>query len=102
MIMITPAQLKATNLIFNEHFELKVVNGLQRQQIERYKKLYEDELVADSLFVADINRLKVNLYSCELMINSQNKVINKKNRHIKWLSSYGIGSTLVILALCLL
>lgn len=99
MILITPEQLKLTNLIFNEHFELKITNKLQLEQIESYKQIYQNELKADSLYEETINNLKVSISQYESDLAKQKKKVRKKNTFIGWLSGYGIAVSIALLCI---
>lgn len=90
MIMITPAQLKCTNQIFNEHSVLKATNTLLEKEIEQYKELYNEELRTDSILSDAIAQLEVEAYSKDQTVVQLNKKIKK------W-RLYGCGSIAVLL-----
>ena len=83
LILITPFQLKQTNLIFTEHKYLKLENSLLNEQIVDYTKLTTNLLVTDSL-----NKKKINYYERELeetnyTIYNLEQTINNKHKTLK-------------------
>ena len=57
-IILTPSQLKETNLIFAEHRKLLIENRLLKDQVNNYKEDNNLLIKADSLRVSQINLYK--------------------------------------------
>lgn len=100
MVLITPQQLKTANLIFNEHQNFKIINTLQREQIEKYEILYKDELLIDSMYQCAIDDLTVDLEFYKESLNKADKKLKIKSRIANILS--GVSASLFIVVLCLL
>lgn len=100
MVLITPQQLKTANLIFNEHQNFKIINTLQREQIEKYEILYKDELLIDSMYQCTIDDLTVDLEFYKESLNKVDKKLKRKSRIANILS--GVSASLFIVVLCLL
>lgn len=100
MVLITSQQLKTANLIFNEHQNFKIINTLQREQIEKYEILYKDELLIDSMYQCTIDDLTVDLEFYKESLNKADKKLKIKSRIANILS--GVSASLFIVVLCLL
>ena len=100
MVLITPQQLKTANLIFNEHQNFKIINTLQREQIEKYEILYKDELLIDSMYQCTIDDLTVDLEFYKESLNKADKKLKRKSRIANILS--GVSASLFIVVLCLI
>lgn len=102
LVVITPEQLKVANLIFNEHFELKVTERLLRNQIDRYKSLYEDELEIDSVYETTIDRLKLTIIDYDNINKEQAKSLTKAKTKLKYWRISSLTTAAVVLLVCLL
>lgn len=105
LIVITPSQLKATNLIFLEHKKLELESRELKAQIESYDNLLSLYLAKDSLRVKQINELSdFNKQSVET-IKNQNLEIDKltrKNLIYKGISIGGVTITASLLLILIL
>lgn len=102
MILITPAQLKTANLIFNEHSSLVVTDSLLTLQVKRYQNLYKDELVIDSLYESTISQLGIIINDCNNIIAKQQKSLIKSKKNLKSWQIGGISTSIILLLICLL
>lgn len=94
IIVITPTQLKNTNLIFAEHSKLLKENSLLKRQIENYKEDNKLLIKSDS-----VRCLEINYYSD---INKElNNSLQKKNKSLfLWkIGGITVSTTLLILFL---
>ena len=94
IIVITPTQLKNTNLIFAEHSKLLKENSLLKRQIENYKEDNKLLIKSDS-----VRCLEINYYSD---INKElNNSLQKKNKSLFFWKIGGVtvSTTLLILFL---
>lgn len=94
IIVITPTQLKNTNLIFVEHSKLLKENSLLKRQIENYKEDNKLLIKSDS-----VRCLEINYYSD---INKElNNSLQKKNKSLfLWkIGGITVSTTLLILFL---
>lgn len=94
IIVITPIQLKNTNLIFAEHSKLLKENSLLKRQIENYKEDNKLLIKSDS-----VRCLEINYYSD---INKElNNSLQKKNKSLfLWkIGGITVSTTLLILFL---
>lgn len=94
IIVITPTQLKNTNLIFAEHSKLLKENSLLKRQIENYKEDNKFLIKSDS-----VRCLEINYYSD---INKElNNSLQKKNKSLfLWkIGGITVSTTLLILFL---
>ena len=74
LIVITPKQLKITNLIFAEHSELKKEQPLLKLQIEGLEKIIDNYTIQDSIRIAEIATYE------EKVASDQKKIKKIKNR----------------------
>ena len=74
LIVITPKQLKITNLIFAEHSELKKEQPLLKLQIEGLEKIIDNYTIQDSIRTAEIATYE------EKVASDQKKIKKVKNR----------------------
>lgn len=86
LIIITPIQLKKTNLIFLEHAKLLTINTELNKQIDNYSKINQNYKQVDSLRTIQLNmctqdiKLKnVQLLDLTSKINKQKKKSKIKN-----------------------
>ena len=87
LIVITPSQLKQTNLIFLEHEKLKLTNHELENQIASYQSLYDNSLKVDSLQRSVIFNMQEDL-------QKQNIIIEKLRTTNKNLAIWGIIAVL--------
>ena len=79
IVLITPKQLKETNLIFAEHQKLLKENNLLLKQISNYKFDNNLLLKTDSLRTLQLKNYEGLTESYSLKIEQLNKEIKKKN-----------------------
>lgn len=99
LIVITPQQLKATNLIFLEHKKLKLEVPELNKQIISYESLINSYAKSDSLKNSQINELTNYMEVSEQVRENQLREINKlksKNQLYKGLSIGGVSVILLI------
>lgn len=90
IVLITPEQLKETNLIFNEHNLLKTKVPLLERKIQVLTELNDNHSKIDSLRVQEINQYKAN-------VDKLKKSIKIKNTLITGISSGFVVSLLLLL-----
>lgn len=90
IVLITPEQLKETNLIFNEHNLLKTKVPLLERKIQVLTEINDNHSKIDSLRVQEINQYKAN-------VNKLKKSIKIKNTLITGISSGFVVSLLLLL-----
>ena len=98
LIVITPQQLKTTNLIFVDHKRLIKENELLNLQINNYKEINYKLEQTDSLRQEQIFQYKIDIEDRNESIDRLTKSLNNKQKIIV---SGGITSA-VIIVLCLL
>ena len=101
LIVITPLQLKKTNLIFLEHRKFKLENIELRLQNDKYKQLYLNSLAMDSINSLANSRLKAELIVRDEELQKQLKVVSKQKRVIKTLTISGIAVSVALLVFLL-
>lgn len=90
IVLITPEQLKETNLIFNEHNLLKAKVPLLERKIQVLTEINNNHSKIDSLRVQEINQYKAN-------VDKLKKSIKIKNTLITGISSGFVVSLLLLL-----
>ena len=90
IVLITPEQLKETNLIFNEHNLLKTKVPLLERKIQVLTEINDNHSKIDSLRVQEINQYKAN-------VDKLKKSIKTKNTLITGISSGFVVSLLLLL-----
>lgn len=90
IVLITPEQLKETNLIFNEHNLLKTKVPLLEKKIQVLTEINDNHSKIDSLRVQEINQYKAN-------VDKLKKSIKIKNTLITGISSGFVVSLLLLL-----
>lgn len=90
IVLITPEQLKETNLIFNEHNLLKAKVPLLERKIQVLTEINDNHSKIDSLRVQEINQYKAN-------VDKLKKSIKIKNTLITGISSGFVVSLLLLL-----
>lgn len=105
LIVITPTQLKQTNLIFSEHsYYTKLVLELQSKitNLQSINNIWEQ---SDSLQKEKINTCMQIINNNNTTINNLNNSINKNKRKIRNLRNWtigGFGLSSVLIAILLL
>lgn len=100
LIVITPQQLKATNLIFLEHKKLKLQVPELNKQIVSYESLINSYTQSDSLKNSQIGKLTSYIEVSEQVRENQLREINKlksKNQLYKGLSIGGVTISVILL-----
>ncbi len=100
LIVITPQQLKATNLIFLEHKKLKLEVPELSMQINSYESLIKSYEQSDSIQNAKIERLLLHAENSEQVMQNQLREINKlesKNKIFKGLTIGGVTVSVALL-----
>lgn len=90
IVLITPEQLKETNIIFNEHNLLKTKVPLLERKIQVLTEINDNHSKIDSLRVQEINQYKAN-------VDKLKKSIKIKNTLITGISSGFVVSLLLLL-----
>lgn len=96
--MLTPIQLKETNLIFSEHRKLLIENTLLYQQLDNYKLDNKQLCIIDSLKNKEIDNYKALSNSYQSQIDNLNKKIKKKTT---LLTTFKISSMALLLFILL-
>lgn len=103
LIVITPKQLKSTNLIFLEHKKLKLEKVELIKQVDSYALLTANLAKADSLRKLQLERANMHIKLQDIAIQTQQeqlRKITKKNKRLTTLStSLGVVTIGVIMAL---
>lgn len=105
LVVITPQQLKATNLIFLEHKKFKLEIPELKKQITSYESLINSYERNDSVKNAQINRLMLHAQASEQVMQNQLREINKlesKKKLYKGLIVGGVTVSVVLLITLLL
>lgn len=102
LIVITPQQLKKTNLIFLEHKKLCMELPELRTQIASYDNIMKSYVISDSLKNAQIERLKLHARVTEQLIQEQVTEISKLERRGKRSRNWAIGGVTVSASLLLI
>lgn len=105
LVVITPQQLKAANLIFLEHKKFKLEVPELKRQITSYESLINSYERTDSVKNAQINRLMLHAQASEQVMQNQLREINKlesKKRLYKSLTVGGVTVSVVLLVTLLL
>lgn len=104
LVVITPQQLKAANLIFLEHKKLKLERFELTKQLASYELLIANHAKIDSLRVQQLDRanLQVRMYNDAISKqNEQLSKISKKNKRLTTLSIGGLSVSVVLLVILL-
>lgn len=105
LVVITPQQLKATNLIFLEHKKLKLEVPELNKQILSYESLIKSYEQTDSVRNAQVKRLMLHAQVSEQVMQNQLREINKlesKKKLYKGLAVGGFSVSVVLLITLLL
>ena len=101
LIVITPLQLKKTNLIFLEHRKFKLENNELRLQTDKYKQLYSNCLVMDSINTSINSQLRTELLVRDEELQKQLKIVSRQKKQIKGLTIGGITVSVALLVFIL-
>lgn len=99
IVLITPSELKETNLIFAEHSKFIVENELLIEQIENLEQDVKLLQEADSIRCQQINNYEVVSQSYQSYIRTLNDKIKRKDRIVL---AWQIGGVTVSVGLLLL
>lgn len=95
LVVITHSQLKEANLIFLDHSNLKILNNIQKQKINIYKRLELEYKLNDSIKTKQICVLQNTINDNNKIIDSLNSTINKKQKKLKRVRNWAIGGTII-------
>ena len=95
LVVITPQQLKASNLIFLEHKKLKL------ERFELNKQLASYELLTDSIRLQQLARAELQMQMYDEAISKQQEQIAKMNKKNKRLTTLSIGGFAISVGLLL-
>lgn len=90
-MVITPQQLKHTNLIFLEHRKLSKEVDLLIQQVNGLETVNKNLVAMDSLRLSQLNRCMLQADINDQVINSLNIQLAKKEKRVKKLRNLSIG-----------
>ena len=93
LIVVTPQQLKTTNLIFLEHNKLLKENELLNKKIETLNAINNIWQVSDSVKTANIRSCLININN----LQTQNTELSTKLKRYKTVSFCGFGLSLGLL-----
>lgn len=82
MVLITPQQLKETNLIFAEHQKLLVEKKLLLNQLNNYKLDNDLLSYSDSIKSLQVDNYKNLSNSYSIQIEELNQEVQKKNKSL--------------------
>ena len=99
LVVITHNQLKVTNLIFVEHAKLAMLYPIQERKIAVYKQLESEYKLNDSIKSKQIIEHQNTINENIKTINSLNSTISNKNKKIKRIRNWAIGSTIINIGL---
>lgn len=91
LVVITPQQLKATNLIFLEHKKLKLEIPELKKQLASYESLINSYEKTDSVRNAQVKRLMLHAQASEQVMQNQLREINKLESKKKLYGGLTIG-----------
>lgn len=104
LVVITPQQLKAANLIFLEHKKLKLERFEFTKQLASYELLIANCAKTDSLRIQQLDRANLQVQMCNEAISKQSEQlskISKKNKRLTTLSIGGLSVSVVLLVILL-
>lgn len=102
LIVISPTQLKQTNLIFLEHKKLSLENSELKTQNENYGKLIFNYQVSDSVKNGQISLLTNSLGEYNSIIEEQRVQIGKLQSSKKLYKGIAVGGVTISLGLLIL
>lgn len=101
LVVITPQQLKASNLIFLEHKKLKLERFELNKQLTSYELLTANYAKTDSIRLQQLARAELQMQMCDEAISKQREQIAKMNKKNKRLTTLSIGGFAISVGLLL-
>lgn len=101
LVVITPQQLKASNLIFLEHKKLKLERFELNKQLTSYELLTANYAKTDSIRLQQLARAELQMQMYDEAISKQREQIAKMNKKNKRLTTLSIGGFAVSVGLLL-
>lgn len=101
LVVITPQQLKASNLIFLEHKKLKLERFELNKQLTSYELLTANYAKTDSIRLQQLARAKLQMQMYDEAISKQREQIAKMNKKNKRLTTLSIGGFAISVGLLL-
>ena len=101
LVVITPQQLKASNLIFLEHKKLKLERFELNKQLTSYELLTANYAKTDSIRLQQLARAELQMQMYDEAISKQREQIAKMNKKNKRLTTLSIGGFAISVGLLL-
>lgn len=101
LVVITPQQLKASNLIFLEHKKLKLERFELNKQLTSYELLTANYAKTDSIRLQQLARAELQMQMYDEAIGKQREQIAKMNKKNKRLTTLSIGGFAISVGLLL-
>ena len=101
LVVITPQQLKASNLIFLEHKKLKLERFELNIQLTSYELLTANYAKTDSIRLQQLARAELQMQMYDEAISKQREQIAKMNKKNKRLTTLSIGGFAISVGLLL-
>ena len=101
LVVITPQQLKASNLIFLEHKKLKLERFELNKQLTSYELLTANYAKTDSIRLQQRARAELQMQMYDEAISKQREQIAKMNKKNKRLTTLSIGGFAISVGLLL-
>ena len=101
LVVITPQQLKASNLIFLEHKKLKLERFELNKQLASYELLTVNYAKTDSIRLQQLARAELQMQMYDEAISKQREQIAKMNKKNKRLTTLSIGGFAISVGLLL-
>lgn len=101
LVVITPQQLKASNLIFLEHKKLKLERFELNKQLTSYELLTANYAKTDSIRLQQLAQAELQMQMYDETISKQREQIAKMNKKNKRLTTLSIGGFAISVGLLL-
>ena len=101
LVVITPQQLKASNLIFLEHKKLKLERFELKKHLSSYELLTANYAKTDSIRLQQLARAELQMQMYDEAISKQREQIAKMNKKNKRLTTLSIGGFAISVGLLL-
>lgn len=101
LVVITPQQLKASNLIFLEHKKLKLERFELNKQLTSYELLTANYAKTDSIRLQQLAQAELQMQMYDEAISKQREQIAKMNKKNKRLTTLSIGGFAISVGLLL-
>lgn len=101
LVVITPQQLKASNLIFLEHKKLKLERFELNKQLTSYELLTANYAKTDSIRLQQLARAELQMQMYDEAISKQREQIAKMDKKNKRLTTLSIGGFAISVGLLL-